>query len=227
MGEAKRRKAAGPTTVYHHTSTLRTNLLWMSGVIKPEGQVSGALHPVLGEIKTDALMRRPMKDFPPLVWFTSQIAVPRCLLTFDIFTEDGGTRKSLSPAEVAGLSLDRVALGFPIADIPVMPWRSHPGFGTQEGRDLNSTARAVGDNPNDWWVAEEPIDILRMSEVWGAKATIQPKLKRMDDYLPHVRRMVQGCRDRPGVFIPPSWLTIEQGREIARRLGTPVSIGGE
>lgn len=49
MGEAKRRKMKeaelGPV-VYHHTSTLRTNLLWMSGVIELEGQSRRpAFHP--------------------------------------------------------------------------------------------------------------------------------------------------------------------------------------
>jgi hypothetical protein len=41
MGEAKRRRQQNSTpdrVVYHHTSTLRTNLLWMSGVIEVEGR---------------------------------------------------------------------------------------------------------------------------------------------------------------------------------------------
>jgi hypothetical protein len=53
-------------TVYHHTSTLRTNLIWMSGVIEVEGKSKGVLHPQIGEIRTDAKVRRALKDFLPV-----------------------------------------------------------------------------------------------------------------------------------------------------------------
>jgi len=59
--------------VYHHTSTLRTNLLWMSGVIEVEGSGREPLHPQLGIIKTDVLRRRAMQDFPPVAWLTSEV----------------------------------------------------------------------------------------------------------------------------------------------------------
>ena len=38
MGAAKRKRQNRVPTVYHHTSTLRTNLIWMSGVIEVEGK---------------------------------------------------------------------------------------------------------------------------------------------------------------------------------------------
>ncbi|WP_133258037.1 hypothetical protein, partial [Roseicella frigidaeris] len=91
MGQAKRRREEGVRVVYHHTSTLRTNLLWMSGVIQVEGQSEGVIHPDLGEILTDATLRRPMRDFPPLVWFTRQIVVPRCLQQSTMMLRDKGT----------------------------------------------------------------------------------------------------------------------------------------
>ena len=60
MGEAKKRRLAGTgkVIVYHHTSTLRTNLIWMSGVIDLEGLSPPVLHPHTGEIGNDALARR-------------------------------------------------------------------------------------------------------------------------------------------------------------------------
>ena len=51
MGEAKRKRGnAAVSTVYHHTSTLRTNLIWMSGVIQIEGKSAGIIHPQLARI---------------------------------------------------------------------------------------------------------------------------------------------------------------------------------
>ena len=78
-GEAKRKRENAVPTVYHHTSTLRTNLIWMSGVVQVEGRSEGAFHPDLGEIKTDELMRRACKEFPPVAWFTTRIKIPECL----------------------------------------------------------------------------------------------------------------------------------------------------
>lgn len=78
MGQAKRRREAGVQVVYHHTSSLRTNLLWMSRYIALEGNSKGVIHPELGEIHTDAALRRPMRDFPPLVWFTTRIQAIAC-----------------------------------------------------------------------------------------------------------------------------------------------------
>jgi hypothetical protein len=88
MGQAKRRQqqnaALGPV-VYHHTSTLRTNLLWMSGVIEVEGSGRQPLHPQLGTIKTDVLRRRALNDFRAVAWFTSEIAVPNCQVPLACF----------------------------------------------------------------------------------------------------------------------------------------------
>jgi hypothetical protein len=117
-----------PRTVYHHTSTLRTNLLWMSGHILPEGQGEPALHPQLGKVECGAAIRRPFVDFPPLVWFTTQTTVPQCLLQTDlVFRRADGTTFSvgdlgtgLSEADRSNvIALHRLALGFRIADIAV------------------------------------------------------------------------------------------------------------
>ena len=84
-------------TVYHHTSTLRSNLLWMSGVIEVEGKASPVFHPKIGEINTNARLRRSMTDFPPVAWFTSQIEVPKYLMDVALFTETKitGERKEI------------------------------------------------------------------------------------------------------------------------------------
>jgi hypothetical protein len=44
MGQAKVRKAQSQPTLFHHTSTLRTNQLWMSGVIQVEGKSGPVIH---------------------------------------------------------------------------------------------------------------------------------------------------------------------------------------
>lgn len=77
--------------MYHHTSTLRTNLIWMSGVIDVEGSQQKVIYPHLGEIGTDVLLRRSMTDFPPVAWFTRRMEIGE---------------------EIAhGMSLNRAALG--------------------------------------------------------------------------------------------------------------------
>lgn len=226
MGQARKRREAAQPTVYHHTSTLRTNLLWMSGVVEVEGKSEGVLHPQFGEIHTDALARRAMEDFPPVAWFTRRIDVPRCLVQSALYLLDkqtGEKREYNVEGDVAhALSLNRVALGFPVAEIPVVPWPDYRGYGTAEGRTLNETARAAGDNPNDWFVSETPVDLLKVSEFWTAPKMSALKLKRFDAYLPELRRMVKMCRETEGIYIPPTRLKREQAVKLAEGLGVEV-----
>jgi hypothetical protein len=227
MGEAKRRKAIANPTVYHHTSTLRTNLIWMSGEIDVEGNQKKVLHPQLGVIGTDASLRRPMADFPAVAWFTRNLNIPKVLIVSKLYFEDKNTG-AIKPMEVGteiahGMSLNRVALGFPLAEINVTPWPQYRGYATPEGRELNETARAAGDNPNDWYVSETPIDVMKVSEFWSSQSILNPKLKRSDSYISDIRRMVTMCRENEGVFIPPTWLTTAQATEISRRLGLPIA----
>jgi hypothetical protein len=100
MGEAKRRQLAGTgeVIVYHHTSTLRTNLIWMSGVIDLEGLSRPVLHPQMGEIRNDALARRELKDFTRLAWFTTQMTVPEALVQTRIQFIDKNTGLGLPRA---------------------------------------------------------------------------------------------------------------------------------
>lgn len=223
MGQAKLRRANAVPTVYHHTSTLRTNLIWMAGVIEIEGKSDPVFHPDLGELRLDANLRRAMHDFPPLAWFTTRIEVPNCLLHSSLMLLDkssGVTREvARDPRLSNAIALNRIALGFPVAAISVVPWRDHSGYVTDEGKALNETAREAGDNPDEWYVSEAPVDVLAATEIWSSPSIMRPKLKRLDAYLPHVRRMVEMCRSRPGTFIPPTWLKIDQQRELARRLG--------
>lgn len=227
MGEAKRNRERLARMVWHHTSTLRTNQLWMSGYILPEGKMPPVLHPKLGEIHTDATMRRPMKDFPPLVWLTSKIAIPNVLLNAGFYLGDTRTEMPMEGVNRVDLSnalaLNRMGLGFAIDDVPsLVRWPDHPGYATGEGRDLNDTARDAGDDPDDWWVSEEPIDILGMIEIRGSKSIMKPRLEVFSTYLADVHRMVRGCRENPGIFIPPSWLTPAEARAFAQRVGVPV-----
>jgi len=94
----------------------------MSGVIEVEGRGKPAVHPKLGVIEQNASLRRAMKDFPPLVWFTTEIDTPKCLLNARLFgiDKDSGERIDLSSrldnATQGHLSnlqaLNRIALGF-------------------------------------------------------------------------------------------------------------------
>ncbi|TCP36523.1 hypothetical protein [Sphingomonas sp. BK235] len=218
MGEAKRRLAEMNGMVWHHTSILRTNLIWMSGVIDLEGRSKGAMHPAFGEIMTSTAMRRPMRDFPALAWFTSDINVPKCLQHFDMYGVDKETgqrkRLELAPEAAAAMVLNRMAIGFRSADIPVVPWPAHRGYDTGEGRELNESARDVGDDPDRWWVSDTPVDVLKSTDIRGSKTLTGLKMERLDGYLAQVHQMVQLCRSIPGTYIPPSW----HGSEVHRAL---------
>lgn len=231
MSEAKRRKLMAVPTVYHHTSTLRTNLLWMSGVIEVEGSGEPALHPHFGSINTNANLRRAFEDFPRLAWFTTNINPPQCLVHAQIYFKHKETGEAINLPVLPGLpnavALQRVAIGFPIASIPVSPWRDHRGYATVEGRALNESAQDLGDNPAEWYVAEQPVDLMQASEFWASPSIMKPKLQRVEEYLLDLKRMVKTARETPGVYIPPSWLKPEQAAELARRIGVPARMADQ
>lgn len=226
MGEAKRKRENAVPTVYHHTSTLRTNLIWMSGVIQVEGRSEGALHPAFGRISTDVSARRAMKDFPAVAWFTKRIDIPKVLTGASLYATDRQTGQlreiKVSDAEVNAIALNRLAIGFAVSDIPAIPWPDHPGYLTGEGKELNDSALAAGDDPADWYVSEEPVDVTKATEYWHSSDVLRPKLARRDGYIADIRRMVELSRSK-GAFIPPSWLTREQATSLARMLGMTVA----
>lgn len=226
MGEARQKAGRPATVVYHHTSTLRTNLIWMSGKIELEGRSKGVFHPKLGEIQTDVKARRPCNDFAPLAWFTSSIVIPACLqeVGFQLGGKDGSASvrvpfgsdaRSMSNA----VALNRVAIGFPLEGSTIIPWREHAGYETEEGWDLNESAREVGDDPDRWHVSDVPVDMMTASEIWVSLSKYRPKLQRMPGYLDEVKTLVQRCRDRPDIYVPPSWLTPDQAAELAKSAG--------
>jgi hypothetical protein len=139
--------------------------------------------------KTDVLARRDLKDFPPVAWFTRRIDIPRCLLKSSLFLIKEGTGERVQlPTEddeaVANMvALNRLALGFRVADIPVVPWPEHRGYKSGEGQELNESAREAGDDPDDWYVADEPVDVLKISEFWFSRTKSQPKLRRFDQQM--------------------------------------------
>ncbi|MCL6741801.1 hypothetical protein LZ518_11750 [Sphingomonas sp. RB56-2] len=226
MGEAKRRQA-GPQIIHHHTSTLRTNQLWMSGQVLPEGKMPPAFHPQLGQIHTDAFFRRPMKDFPPVVWLTEEIDVPKCLISTRVRFTSKDTGKEVAGLDINegvanAVALNRVSFGFVAADIGAIRWLDHPGYSTGEGQELNETAREAGDDPDRSWVSEAPIDLMSMVELRVSWSISKPKLLREDAYLRKAKELIQTCRDNPGAYVPPTWLTPDQARALAARLGVPV-----
>ena len=236
MGEAKRRRLAqtvgGVGIVYHHTSTLRTNLMWMSGVIDVEGQIGRVFHPSIGEIKTYESLSRSLRDFPPVAWVTSEIAIPNCVRNVRVMFTDKDNGKPLfdenaSQKMADALALNRIAIGFPVSNNPdIVPWHSYPGFNTPEGETLNQSAREMGDDPTKWYVSEKPIDLLKSTEIWSSSSVLNPRLKRLDWYLKDMHNMVRSCRTRK-VYIPPTWLKDDQAMALARSLGLPAIRGDQ
>ena len=229
MGEARRRRDAEADIVWHHTSTLRTNQIWMSGQLRVEGQMDPVYHPELGELRTDAFQRRAMTDFPPVLWFTRRLEIPRVLVaTAYLFVdkETGAQRGRIDlDADISNaITLHRLALGFRRSDIAVTPWPDHPGWSTPEGAELNETARDAGDDPRDWFVSETPVDVLAACDVRVSKRIFKPKLERIPSYLGEIKRMVRMCRETEGVFIPPAWVKPDQVAQIARRMGVGVVV---
>lgn len=226
MGEAKWRREHAVPTVYHHTSSLRTNLIWMSGVIQVEGQSKDAVHPQLGEIQTNASLRRGFSDFPPVAWFTRRLEVPKCLqsVSLCLMSKDTGEITEIEADEKTanGIALQRIALGFPVSAIPVVPWPEHKGYETAEGMELNSTAREVGDDPDDWYVSERPVDLLAATEVYRSSSIAEPKLRRDLSYLREVHDTVRFCRENPDFLLPPTWMPAKLNTNLSSILGVPV-----
>ena len=229
MGEAKNRRENAVPMIYHYTSTLRTNLIWMSGFIQVEGKSEGVFHPHLGEIKSNASLRRGLTDFPPVAWFTTRIEIPNCLRSETLVyrSKDTGEMKELHLDEKMsnGMALQRIALGFPVSAIPVVRWQDYRGYNTSEGQELNDSAREAGDDPDDWYVSEVPVDVLASTEVYASASIFAPKLRRRPEYLRDIHHMVRMCRETPGAYIPPSWLSEQQARAFAKARGVPARWG--
>jgi hypothetical protein len=50
---------------------------------------------------------------------------------------------------------------------------------------------------------------------------MKPTLRRLETYLADVHRMVKLCRERPGVFIPPTWLPEDEAKALSAMMGVP------
>ena len=224
--QAKERRAAASQMVYHHTSTLHTNLIWMSGAIEVEGHSEPVLHPHLGTLQGDIRFRRACDDFPTVAWFTTDLNVPKCLIQTSLFFKKPDSADAIEmsiDAPVANaISLRRMALGFRLTDIPVVPWRNYYGYNTPEGRQLNDTARASGDNPDVWYVSELRVSLDQMIEIRVARSIQNLKMERRDDYLEKLRPMLELIK-REKVYVPPTWLSREDASLLADRLGLPLA----
>lgn len=126
------------------------------------------------------------------------------------------------------LALNRIAIGFRTSENPdIIPWPSHPGFTTPEGEELNQSARELGDDPTKWLVSEKPIDLLKSMQFWSSPSVANPRLQRRDEYLKDMHNMVNMCRTRQGIYIPPTWLKEDQAKALARSLGVPTFQGDQ
>ncbi len=225
MGQAKANAAAQSNFVWHHTSSLRTAQLWTSGHIKVEGRMPPAFHPEVGWIYSNAAHRREMKDFPPLVWLTRDIKVPQSIRIVSHRAKDNDPAKcqtTLLPPEVTdAIAMRRMAIGFNPNEIGATPWTEHPGYSSGEGRQLNESAIEAGDAPEDWYVVEADIDLLKCRALRIAQSTFNLKMVREDRGVAEIHRMVRLCRENPGRRIAPTWLNEESIRR-AQEAGTPI-----
>jgi hypothetical protein len=62
-----------------------------------------------------------------------------------------------------------------------------------------------------------------LSSVHTPRKDQKLRLERNDLYLPDVQKMVAMCKEKQGVFIPPSWMPEGLARAFAKELGAPVS----
>jgi hypothetical protein len=175
------------------------------------------LHPHLGTVQTDLRFRRACKDFPPVAWFTTEISVPKCLILNHVILkqmDSGETVEVPISNEMAnGIAMHRLALGFPVADIPVTAWPDHYGYNTPEGRELNETARDAGDEPDRWYISEGRVSLDHMSEIRIARSIQNLKMERNDGYLRDIKRVAGENESREGVR--PALLDASQGRRRA------------
>lgn len=222
MGGAKKVKLSAEPIVYHHTSTLSTNLIWMSGIVEIEGRQQAPLHPELGEVQFDPRFRRDFVDFPPVAWFTTELSVPKCLLqqSLCLLNKETGevTEVRLSEREARALSLHRVALGFRASEIGVIPWPEYHGFKTAEGKELNETAIECGDDPTTWYISEQPVDLAFLTEIRLARSRDDLKMLRNDKYLRDIQNLLARLKVKKA-YIPPTWMSLEQATALAWRLG--------
>jgi hypothetical protein len=223
MGGIKSWKSAQAPIVYHHTSTLCTNLIWMSGCIEIEGRQEAPEHPQMGVVQSDTRFRRAMADFPAVAWFTDDINVPKCLIQSSLFLVKPETGESievpLAPEMANAIALLRLALGFKVADVGLTPWRDYRGYDTVEGRVLNETARDAGDDPDRWYVSETPVSLDHMSEIRVARSLQDLKMLRNDAYLVALKKMLAKAKSAgEKVYIPPAWLTKEQTALLMARM---------
>lgn len=226
MGEAKRRKTAKPTTAYHHTSILRDNFIWMSGVIEVEGKGERPVHPIIGDIEHSAPFRREMQDFPPVAWFTTELTTPKCLRVAKFGGVHKETGKFIEYPEndeelVEAFVLDRFVLGFDIKSAELTPWPEYYGYNTAEGNSLNESARSYGDNPDNWYISEKPVNLDHLTSAWLPRDGEKHIFKRNDDFLKSIREIVAICRSIPNVYIPPTWASPDQIKNFSEKLKVP------
>ncbi len=168
-----------------------------------------------------------MEDFPPVAWFTTQASRPNCLQKSTLFfvNDSGEVLAELDSSDelAKAIELNHIALGFRIEDIPVVHWPSHPGFKTDEGKALNESAIELGDDPSDWYVSESAVDLMKVSDVLVQKNKAKKKMERWPEYINDIKRIVQLCRSKKGVFIPPTWLSQDQAKYLANRLNLPIA----
>ena len=221
MSESRNRSGETDPIVRHYTSHLWTAQIWTDGRIRVEGERPDPMHPQLDLTGFhDPHQFRPMRDFGPVVWLTTQPGVPpTCrLVTMPVQQGREPGRHVLGPPYSDAVSLTRISLGFRASDIGAVKWSEHPGYGTPEGRQLTVDAVALGDDPSRWWVCDRDVDVLRIVECRQAESIENPRMRPFDEYIVGIKRLV-GMAQIPNSWIAPTWMPPEMAKEAARLAG--------
>lgn len=221
MSEARRHREEEDPIIRHYTSHLWTSHIWTDGRIRVEGERPDPMHPELDLTSFhDPRHARPMRDFGPVVWLTTQPGVPPTCRVITMPVQQGALpgRHVLGPPYSDAVSLTRISLGFRASEIGAIKWSAHPGYETDEGRELNDAAVAIGDDPTQWWVCDQDIDVERIVECRQADSIEDPHMKPFNEYIVGIKRLV-GMAKIPNSWIAPTWMPIEVAKEAARQAG--------
>ena len=167
MGESRNKDKQTDPIVRHYTSHLWTSHIWTDGVIKVEGERPAPLHPdlELGDFH-DARHARPMRDFGPVVWLTTEPGIPMTCRILTMPVQQGRLpgRHIVGPPYSDAVSMTRISLGFKASDIGAIRWSDHAGYETPEGHEITQRALSLGDDPAQWWVCDTDVEVDRIVE---------------------------------------------------------------
>lgn len=225
MSESRRRREEADPIVRHYTSHLWTAQIWTDGRIRVEGDRPDPMHPELDLTAFhDPRHARPIRDFGPVAWLTTQPGVPPTCRILTMPVQQGRLpgRHILGPPYSDAVSLKRISLGFRASAIGAVRWSAHPGYNTEEGRDLTKRAIDLGDDPAQWWVCDQDVEVEKIIECRQAESIENPRMQPFDEYIVGIKRLV-GMAKIPNSWIAPTWMPLDVAREAAKNAGIKIA----